>query len=186
MRLMTLHYADKSTAEVADMLGRGINQVYLQALHMGLKKAVRRGALGRYLGGSVPHNKGKKMKPEVYAKVKNTMFQKGSSPHNTKYDGHERVTKDGYVEVRIRKGKYRLKHLHLWEQKNGKLPGGHCLRAVDGNRQHTDPENWELTSQADNMRKNSIHHYPPEVVEVIRLQGKLNRTIKQIADEKQD
>ena len=76
-------------------------------------------------------------------------FKKGHEPHNTKYNGHERITKEGYIEIRIKKGEYRLKHLYNWEQINGKLPKNHCLSCVDGNKQNTDPNNWKIISRAE-------------------------------------
>jgi len=182
MDILDRHYPHIHAGKVADMLGCDIIQVYLQALHMGLKKVARKGANGRWLKGSVPHNKGKKMKPEVYEKVKKTMFQKGCIPTNTTYDGYERTTKDGYIEVRIRMGKYRLKHLVEWEKLNGKLPKGHCLACTDGNKQNTAPENWELITRADNMRRNTIQRFPPELRDTIKLLHKLKRKIY----EKQD
>nr|WP_282576146.1 HNH endonuclease [Sinorhizobium meliloti] len=40
--------------------------------------------------------------------------------------------------------RYVLKHRYLWEQKNGPLPAGTRLRCLDGDRQNTDPSNWEV------------------------------------------
>lgn len=41
-----------------------------------------------------------------------------------------------------------LKHRHLWEQVNGPVPAGMCLKSIDGNRQNTDPSNWQLISRS--------------------------------------
>jgi hypothetical protein len=66
------------------------------------------------------------------------------------YLGHERVSKDGYVEISVGEENpytgyersYVLKHKWLWEKENGKLPKGMRLKCLDDNRQNTDPANW--------------------------------------------
>lgn len=81
-----------------------------------------------------------------------TQFHKGHLPHNTKYLGHERLTKDGYIEISVAERnphtgferRYVLKHKREWEKKNGPVPKGMCLKALDGNRLNVDPDNWEL------------------------------------------
>ena len=110
------------------------------------------------------------------------MFKKGHEPHNTCYDGHERISKDGYIEVRIMKGKYVSKHRHLWEQSNGKLPKGYILIFKDKNQQNTSLDNLELISREENMRRNTIHRFPNELKTTITLINKLKKTI----NEKQD
>jgi len=105
---------------------------------------------GRLLPGNVPWSKGKKL-PYNENSAK-TQFKKGQLPHNTKFAGHEYIDlKDGYVRISIEETnphtgferRYVLKHKHLWEQKNGKLPAGMCLKCLDGNRANAAPENWE-------------------------------------------
>lgn len=138
--------------------------------------------------GHTPHNKGKKqsefMSPESIEKNKATRFKKGNTPHNTNYDGHERVTKDGYVEVRIRKGVYRLKHIVEWEKINGKLPKGHCLKCQDGNMENTDPSNWNLISREENMLNNSFMNYQKEIIPSLALKSKINKKIKTLENGK--
>ena len=172
--------------------------IYNKAHHLGLKKdpdilkvwrkedgerLQEKGKAYRYPKGNSPFNKGRKMPKEVYEKVKSTMFKKGHSPHNTNYDGHERVSKDGYVEIRIRKGKYRLKHLHRWEQLYGEIPKGHCLVCRDGNKQNTDPGNWELITRAENMRRNTINRFPPELRSTLKTLSKFNKKLKESCQE---
>lgn len=192
-------YPDMDTEEVAERLGKRVRPVYQMAKALGIKKSeaylkVRRkmdaqrlmetGKSHRYPKGHVPHNKGRQMPDHVYEKAKATMFKKGQLPHNTNYDGHVRISKDGYQEIRIRQGKYRLLHLVNWEKVHGKLPKGHCLWNLDGDKLNTDPSNWELISRAENMRRNTIQRYPDEIKSVIRLKSKLIKKIKSY--EKQD
>ena len=43
---------------------------------------IQTGRTGYFNKGNIPHNKGKKMPPEVYEKAKATMFKKGNIPPN--------------------------------------------------------------------------------------------------------
>ncbi|HRN83269.1 MAG TPA: HNH endonuclease [Hyphomicrobium sp.] len=117
------------------------------------------GRTGRYEPGHAPANKGKTCAPGTggrHPNARRTQFRKGQLPHNTKYLGHERVSKDGYVEISVDQvnphtgfeRRYVLKHRHLWEKQNGPLPAGMCLKCVDGNRLNTDPSNWTAIPRA--------------------------------------
>jgi hypothetical protein len=44
--------------------------------------------------------------------------------------------------------RYVLKHRWLWEREHGPVPDGMCLKVRDGNRQNTDPANWECVPRA--------------------------------------
>lgn len=141
-----------------------------------------------YGPGNCPRNKGKKwtefMSPEGMARSRTTTFKKGQLPHNTKYDGAQRITKDGYIEVRIALGKWVLLHRHNWEKVNGPVPYNHIITCKDGNKQNCDPTNWVLMSRADNAKRNSIHNLPEELKEVIMLTGRVKRKIKSLKDGK--
>lgn len=112
------------------------------------RKGWKTGRTGCFSKGQTPHNKGKKM--PYHPNSARTQFKKGQTPHNTKYLGHERITKEGYIEISVNETnphtgyerRHVLKHRYLWEQKNGKLPKSTCLKCLDGNRQNTSPENW--------------------------------------------
>lgn len=107
------------------------------------------GRTGFFEKGHQPSNKGKKM--PYNEKSAKTQFKKGNKSHNTKYLRHERITKDGYVEISVDEvnpytgyeRRYILKHKYLWEKLNGKLDRGMCLKNLDGNKKNTDPSNWE-------------------------------------------
>ena len=151
------------------------------------KKIIERNKrLGYYKKGSVPANKGKNqteyMSAEAIAKTKATRFKKGNTPHNTNYDGHERISKDGYIEIRISKGNYKLKHLYNWELKNGKLPIGHCLACIDGDKKNTSPDNWELITRVENMYRNSSQNYPKEVIPSMVLVNKIKNKLNTLQD----
>lgn len=190
-------YPDSYAADVAKKLGISTCSVYYVANRYGIKKSPdflkmelgkqghrlkKDGANFRFKKGSIPVNKGKKVAPEIYEAMKPTMFKKGHTPHNTNFDGHERVDTGGYVYVRLRKGKYVLKHRKVWEEVNGNIPDGYAIVFKDGNRLNTDIENLELVKREELMQRNSIHRFPQELVSTIRVLGKLKKAI----NEKQD
>lgn len=112
------------------------------------------GRTGTFPAGHAPANKGKTM--PWHPNSARTRFQKGQLPHNTKFVGHERVTKDGYIEISVEQQnphtgyerRYVQKHRYLWEQANEPVPDGMFLKCLDGNRQNTDPENWQALPRA--------------------------------------
>lgn len=138
----------------------GRDDVTAQHLHaLRKRKGWKTGRTGQFVKGQVSHNKGVKCAPGRggrHPNARRTQFRKGNRPHNTKYAGHERVSKDGYVEISIEETnphtgferRYVLKHRWLWEQKNGPVPEGMCLKSLDGNKLNTDPSNWEAIPQA--------------------------------------
>ncbi|WP_166415447.1 HNH endonuclease [Cochlodiniinecator piscidefendens] len=118
------------------------------------RKGWKTGRTGCFSPGQKPWNTGKNM-PFNAASAK-TQFKKGQRPHNTKYEGHERLAKGGYVEISIKETnphtgferRYVLKHKYLWEQANGPLAEGMCLKCKDGDKTNTDPSNWEAIPRA--------------------------------------
>lgn len=144
------------------------------------------GRTGHYKRGSTPANKGKTM--PYNENSARTRFKKGRTPHNTKYLGHERISRDGYVEISIDetnphtgyKRRYVLKHKYLWEKKNGPIPEGMCLKCLDGNRQNTNPANWELISRSilpflNGHRGPNYDAVAPEVKPIVMAIAKLKR-----------
>jgi len=185
-------FPDNYTIDVCKALNRNYASVSSQANLMGLKKSDAFmkmeldkqgdrlrivGEKGRYQKGRSPENKGKPMPIEVYEKVKHTMFKKGQATHNEKYDGHERISKDGYTEIRVKKGKYVLKHRLVWEQSKGTIPKGLILVFKDKNPKNITIENLELMTRVENMQRNTIHRYPTELKSTIKLVHKLKRKI---------
>lgn len=150
------------------------------------------GRNGRYEKGSIPANKGKKM--PYNPNSARTQFKKGNLPHNTKFEGHERVSVDGYVEISISdqnphtgfERRYVLKHRYLWEQTNGPIPDGMILKCLDGNKQNLDLSNWKLIPRAmlpALTRWNNFEHTPdelkPTVMAVTELKHKISTRQKE-------
>ncbi len=110
------------------------------------------GRTGRFEKGQTSHNKGKKMTPELYEKCKGTMFKKGNIPHNHRPEGSERISKDGYVEIKVAEpNKWMLKHRLVWQQANGEIPEGHIVIFRDNNKHNISLENLMLISRSENL-----------------------------------
>lgn len=187
-------YPEHYAKEIAPLLGRTLSSVYQRAKHLGVEssegKIQRSGRessqnpnviKSQFKKGRVSHNKGQKMPPEVYEKVKATMFKKGNLPANHRKVGSERVNVDGYIEVKVAEpNKWRLKHRNVWEEHNGPIPKGYNIQFK--NRISTDCriENLYILSRAEQMRtENGITaRYPEELRKVIQLKGALKRAIK--------
>lgn len=113
------------------------------------------GRTGQITKGAEPWNAGMKMPPGKggnHPNARRTQFQpgvrQGVATKLYKPIGTERLSKDGYLERKIHDGmplqsRWRAVHLLRWEEQNGKLPKGMCLKCLDDNRQNTDPGNWE-------------------------------------------
>lgn len=160
---ITSHYKTCGNLEMSKVISRSASAIKRKLYSMGLRRA---------------HKELRKIRVEIAKRPNAGQYVKGSVPHNTKYNGHERITKDGYVEIRIKQGRYKLKHLHLWEQVNGSLPGGCCLRSLDGDKLNTDPDNWRLITRIENMYLNSKYKVPQEVIPSLVAIKQLDKLIQ--------
>jgi hypothetical protein len=128
-----------------------------------VRRGLKTGRTGRIEKGNVPANKGMKM--PFNANSAKTQFKQGNVPHTMKFEGHEHITKDGYVEISVAEvnphtgfeRRYVQKHRWLWEKLNGPVPEGMALKCLDGDRKNTDPSNWECIPRAMLPRLNGIH-----------------------------
>lgn len=126
---------------------------------------------GRFAKGNVPFTKGRKwdeyMSPEKQARSRVSCFKKGEvrdRPDGWLKDvGYERVTDEGYVEVKVRDSRtdgvqpkepgqfncnYRFKHHMIWEQHNGPIPPSTMIVFADGDKRNFDPENLVAVPRA--------------------------------------
>lgn len=119
---------------------------------------INNGLKGRFKKGNVPFNKGQK---GVCAKgCEKTWFKDGHLPHNTKPIGYERITKNGYIEVKVMERpnretgekNFKPKHHIVWEEVNGLIPKGHKLTFLDGNPQNCNLENLALITNAEHLQ----------------------------------
>jgi len=160
------------------------------------RRGIKTGRTGTFPKGNVPPNKGKKM--PYNANSARTQFKKGSRPPNQKPMGSERTcSKDGYIYIKVDKvnphtghrGHFVLKHRYLWEQKNGPVPAGHCLKSIDGNRTNTDPENWtviplSMRAQLSGRSRRNYDKSPDSLKPVIFATAKVADTLNHLKKQK--
>lgn len=204
LNTLRTQYPDTPTKALAQSIRRSVSAVYGRATILGLRKSVsylagrdscrlRRGdnvgAACRFLPGHVPANKGLRRPGWAPGRMAQTQFKPGAKPHTWKPIGSTRLTKDGYLQRKVSDTGYPPKdwvgeHILIWQKAHGPVPRGFAVAFKDRNKAHVDLGNFELISRQELMRRNTIHNYPPELAEVIRLGASLKRQIRRI-DEKQ-
>lgn len=131
------------------------------------------GRTGRFEKGHIPANKG--THPPTVGRMGETQFKKGGLPPNTKPIGYERITKDGYIEVKVKmrpssplcNDNFVLKHRLVWEEVNGPIPDGYTINFLDGNKQNCSIENLALLSRAEHlqMTRRGLRSKNPQLTE---------------------
>lgn len=213
--LLRQHYADTTTATLAQALGRTAGQVYQAADRYGLKKSaaylesdaacrLRRGdnvgADYRFTKGQAAWNKGVKGVVGVQEACRATQFKPGRPAHearNYQPIGTLRVSKDGYLERKVTDdpGVYPARrwvavHRLVWEAANGPVPTG-CIVVFKPGRKTTDvdavtTDAIECITRRENMLRNTYHRYGPEVAKLVQLRGAITRQINKRAEHEQD
>lgn len=134
----------------------GTNLSYKALAATGKRYKIQTGRTGQFPKGLTPWNKG--MKGLSFPGMEATQFKPGNVPHTWVPIGSERITKDGYIQVKIQDGKkqknWRGKHILVWEEANGPLPPGHAIIFGDGNKRNFDLGNLLLVSRAQLVRMN--------------------------------
>lgn len=197
LELLRRLYPDTPTRDVAKACGHSKGSTYAYAQHFGLKKSAAflatpasgrmqfhlyRGEKYRYPKGHVPANKGLRRPGWSPGRMAETQFKKGQRTNTWKPMGTE-VERDGIIWVKVTdnaKPAYRnwkSKHQAIWEAANGPVPAGHLVTFKDRNARNFALANLAIISRADNLRRNSIYNYPPEIVQAVKLRGALNRQI---------
>lgn len=182
-------YPDHTNLEIASLLGSTESAVGGMAFKLKLRKSAQfmfeHSSKSFFPKGHQPANKGRKqseyMSDAQIEKTKATRFRKGNIPKNHKPVGYERVTRDGYLEVKTAEPNvFELKHRLLWIEHNGNIPPGYNVQFKDGNRQNVCIENLYLISRSQQLTtENSMYaRYPEEVQYLIKLKGALNRQIR--------
>lgn len=181
------HYPDSTPAQMIDLLNKAFNtkQIGIKAKSMGVyKSAAYREKYnilkdGKIRKGATPWNKGIRLNMENNA----GWFSKGSLPHNTTTVGTTRLTKDGYLQVKIsdENHKWELVHRETWKKHYGEYPpAGTAVVFNDGNKLNCyDINNLSLISRKELMLRNSVHNLPEDLKEVIRIKATINRRINE-------
>lgn len=147
---------------------------------------INNGLTGRFKKGHIPANKGKH--PPTVGRMAETQYKKGNLPHNTKPIGYERITRDGYIEVKVRMrpthapggNNFILKHRLVWEAANGPIPKGFNLRFLDGDKLNCSLDNLVLISRAENleMTRLGLQNDNPKLTETGVLIAKASVTTR--------
>lgn len=191
-------YEDTPNSELAELLGRTVCAICGLATKLDLHKSLEcMAAVSRakmmdpnhaarrcqFPKGHVPANKGKKMPGFAVGRMRDTQFKKGQQNHNIMPIGATR-TVDGYLYRKVSDVRYvphtvnwKLEHHLRWERTRGPIPPGHALVFKDGNRKNIRISNLELITRKELRHRNSIHVLPPELQEVMRLNGAIKRII---------
>ena len=88
--------------------------------------------------------------------------------------GEEREGPDGYIQVRVASGKWRRKHLVIWEAAHGPLPPKYALMFLDGDFQNCRLENLVMVPKNRNRwRLNEVSgpQMRPLAAEMNRLEA---------------
>ena len=146
------NYKGRYNQELADLFNQKFNTNITSRTIKSYKanNKLNSGLTGKFRKGQIPHNKGKKMPSEVYEKVKHTMFAKGNIPPNHRPVGSERISKDGYIEVKVAEpNKWRLKQRVVYEEAKGKIPEGCPIIFLDGNKRNFDIDNLRCITRSE-------------------------------------
>lgn len=146
------NYKGRYNQELADLFNQKFNTNITSRTIKSYKanNKLNSGLTGKFRKGQTPHNKGKKMPKEVYEKVKHTMFAKGNVPPNHRPVGSERISKDGYIEVKVAEpNKWRLKQRVVYEETKGKIPEGCPIIFLDGNKRNFDIDNLRCITRSE-------------------------------------
>lgn len=164
--------------ELADLFNRKFNARVTGGMMKSYKAnhKLNSGISSKFKRGRAAHNKGKKMPKEVYEKVRHTMFSKGHIPSNHKPVGSERISKDGYIEVKVQEpNKWKLKQRIVYEELKGKIPEGSTIIFLDGNKLNCNIDNLKCITRSEllYLNRNGLNN-SNEVTETGILMAKLD------------
>lgn len=113
----------------------------------------------RFKKGDAPANKGKKISPGLYEKIRATMFQKGNVPENRLEVGEYTHTTEGYLIQKVKeqgtqRERFEFVHRKVWEEHNGPVPAGKMVSFLDGNKDNCAIENLVLIDNRENLELN--------------------------------
>tara|TARA_R110001599_G_scaffold100770_9_gene258144 strand:+ start:8337 stop:8951 length:615 start_codon:yes stop_codon:yes gene_type:complete len=191
MKGLKIHYSEQELAFVKANCTLAIKELYaafcqaftrpeitannLKSLRT--RKGWKTGRTGQFKKGNIPH-------PDARPKGPNkTSFKKGHVPPNSQPLYSERITKDGYIEIKVPEenpyngstSRYRLKHQVIWEKENDPVPEGYILHFIDGDRTNCDPSNLEIFPRGVGaiMNKKKYSSMPDEIKPALKTLAKL-------------
>lgn len=186
-------FADYTFNDIGDKLGRSFGSVACRSKRLGLEhtpekkrermmKGIRKGweagKATQFKKGHISQNKGVKMTVEQKNKFKHTFFKKGNIPHNQVPVGSTTTTDDGYFKIKIAEpNKWIFLQRFNWEKENGPIPKGMLVVFKNNDKLNCEPSNLKLITRTENMKRNTIHNYPEDIVKATMTIGRLTREI---------
>ena len=171
--IITNNYG-KYSKELAEMFNQHFNTniTAKEIAYFRKNHKLNSGLTGQFKKGNVAHNKGKKqieyMSQESIERTKKTRFKKGNKPKNYRPVGSERITKDGYIEVKVADpNKWETKNKIIYKQYFGSIPKGYKVIYADGNKLNNDINNLILVSNNEELIMNK-HRLRTEDIELTK------------------
>lgn len=199
--VLRARYPHELTDGIAEALGRPVGATFQRALSLGLRKSAdylaspearrlrhgdTRGAATRFKPGNVPANKGvKRGRGWAPGRMAVGQFKPGNALNWMPVGSRRDIS--GYVYIKMADVRHVTwchnwfpEHILVWEMANGRqLPAGHAVAFRNGDRRDMRPENLELVTRRELMRRNSMHtNLPKPIVQTIQLLGALKRQIR--------
>lgn len=195
IKILRLLYPTRRSSEIALLVSKTTKQVYYKACKLKIRKTPETiarlaaeamknpdhgGRKAMFQKGHETWNKG--IKFDSGGRSHETRFKKGQKPHTWKPMGHERVSKEGYLQRKltdtgITRRDYVPIHHIVWKEAGREIPEGHALIFKDGDKRNFALDNLELLHRSELMRRNRYHNHGPEVAKLIQLQGAITRQI---------
>ena len=147
------HSRGLTAIELTDLLNERFSSSFKVSQIRTYKKNhnITSGIDAKFAKGNVPPNKGRK---GYYSPgAEKGWFKPGSTPHNHKPVGSERVdSRDGYTLIKIAEPNvWELKHKIIYEGAHGKVPDGHVITFLDGDKTNLALENLQLVTMAERL-----------------------------------
>lgn len=139
-----VHTLDNLTILFEEEFGLGKSVLSIRACTK--NHSMKSGRTGQFEKGNKPWNEG----TIGVMKGSSTSFSNGHVPANIKPIGYERIcVKDGFILIKVDeinprtgfKGRFRHKHIVVFEETYGPVPEGHVVRLIDGDKMNCEPEN---------------------------------------------
>ena len=173
IQFMIENYQGKDNIELAELLNKRFNlntngdrvsnvKANLKRRKgINLNTGINKGCIKK---GNVPFNKGKK----GLTGANKTSFKKGHVPANYRKVGSERITVDGFVEIKVSNpNRWVIKARLIYEKYYGKIPKNHVIIYLDGNKQNLDINNLKAISRKEHliMNHNNLRYNNKELTE---------------------
>lgn len=170
-------YRGISQQKMADMVNKRFNTAITknQIRNFYSNYKINSGLTGRFAKGQIPWNKDK----TGYMGANATSFRPGNMPKNHREVGSERISKDGYIEIKVAEPRtWKLKHTVIYEKHHGKIPRGTVVIFLDQDKTNLDIKNLKLITRKELllMNKNRLFTRNAELTNTATILTKLIST----------